>query len=351
MTNRRGFIKNTAALATLSVIAPVLNSCGIAMDETEKEKKRIFPQKLKKGNTIGLITPGSPITKKQLDEAVNKLKNKGFKVYYKDTVLSKYGYLAGKDKERADELMGMFSNENVDAIMCVRGGYGSIRILNKLDFKIIQANPKILIGYSDITALISTIYQKTGLVTFHGLLGVSPFNDFSYKAFEAVLINPTAIFQYPYLREPETTENSEFDQYTINNGIAEGELIGGNISVIDSMIGSDFEPDFENKIVFLEEIEEKTYRVDKMLYHLLYATNLKKASGIALGVFSHCNINDEPRLTLKQAIEDLFKPLKMPISYGLPFGHIDNIVTIPTGVKARLDANNNTLTLLEMAVV
>jgi len=153
-----------------------------------------------------------------------------------------------------------------------------------------------------------------------------------------------------FKREENTENNPEFDAYTINSGKAEGELIGGNISVLDSMIGSKYEADFENKIVYLEEIEEKTYRVDKMLYHLLYATNLKKAIGIVMGVFSNCNINDEPRLTLKEAIIDLFKPLDIPISYGLPFGHIDTIVTIPNGIKARMNADKNTLRLLEKAV-
>ncbi len=119
---------------------------------------------------------------------------------------------------------------------------------------------------------------------------------------------------------------------------------------MDSMIGSKYEADFENKIVYLEEIEEKTYRVDKMLYHLLYATNLKKAAGIVMGVFSNCNINDEPRLTLKEAITDLLKPLDIPVSYGFPFGHIDTIVTIPNGIKAKMNADRNTLKLLEKAV-
>ncbi len=235
--------------------------------------------------------------------------------------------------------------------MCIRGGYGSIRILDILDFELIEQNPKVLIGYSDITALLSSIYEQTGLITFYGPLGISEFNDFTVKSLKKIVMNPVNNYKYPYKREDNTGENPEFDIYTINGGKAEGELIGGNISVLDSMIGSRFETNFNNKIVYLEETEEKTYRVDKMLVHLLQATNLKKAAGIVMGAFNECNINDEPRLTLKEAIGDLLKPLDIPVSYGLSFGHIDTMLTIPNGIMARMNADRNTLKLLEKAVL
>ncbi len=349
MLNRRDFIKGAAAVSALAAVPDSLKAVGKASG-AETQQLKIYPKRLRKGDTVGLITPGSPITKEQLNETEEKLVNLGFKPFYYDSVLDQYGYFAGKDEDRAEELKKMFANDKVDAILCVRGGYGSIRILDKIDYDLIRKNPKIFMGYSDITALITAIHQKTGLITFHGPLGVSEFNDFTLTSFEKVVMNPQPKYTCPYLREPETENNPEFDLYTINSGKAKGELIGGNISVLDSMIGSDFEPDFENKIVYLEEIEEKTYRVDKMLYHLLYATNLKKAAGIVLGVFKECNINDEPRLTLKQAIHDLLEPLDMPVSYGLPFGHIDTIITIPTGVKAKFNTRKNRLTLLEEAV-
>ncbi len=315
------------------------------------QRPRIFPERLKKGGTIGLITPGGPIDKNQLGETIEKLENEGFKTYHTSSVLSQYGYFAGSDRERADDLMHMFTNEEVDGILCVRGGYGSIRILDLLDFEQIKQHPKVFIGYSDITALITSIYEQTGLITFHGPLGISPFNEFTQKSFTKVVMNPVNHYKYRYKREDDTVGNPEFDIYTISGGKAEGELIGGNLSVLDSMIGSKFEPDFENKVVYLEEIEEKTYRVDKMLVHLLQATNLKKAAGIVMGVFSKCNVNDQPRLTLREAIGDLFEPLGIPVSYGLSFGHIDTMVTIPTGIHARMNADKNTLRLLEKAVI
>jgi muramoyltetrapeptide carboxypeptidase len=349
MLDRRKFLKSTGALAALSMVPFSGKASGLKLSN-DKANPVILPKKLKKGDTIGLITPSAPITKEQLNETVKKLEKLGFKTYYKDSVLSEYGYFAGKDQERADELMSMFTNKEVDGILSVRGGYGAIRILDMLDYEAIKQNPKVFMGFSDITAFLNAIYSKTGLVTFHGPLGISTYTDFSWVVFKSVAMEPKSRYLYPYFREPDEAENPEFDLYTINSGKATGNLIGGNISVLDSMTGTEFEPDFADKIVILEEVEEKTYKVDKMLVHLLQATNLKDAAGIAFGTFKDCNINDEPKLTLKQAIEDLFKPLDMPIIYGLPFGHILFNITIPLGIRAQLNANKNTLKLLDFAV-
>jgi len=312
---------------------------------------KILPPRLKKNDVIGLVTPSSSITPEQLDETIKKLENLGYRVYYNSSVLDEYGYFAGKDSERAEEIMHMFSNKAVDAILCVRGGYGAIRILNLLDYGFISRNPKLFMGYSDITALHAAIYKRTGLVSFHSPMGVSNFNDFAITSFNNVIVKPKNNYSYDYQREEKTEGNPEFDKYTINKGIAEGELAGGNISVLDSIIGTDFEPDFKGKIVYLEEIEEKTYKVDKMLFHLLSSTNLKQAAGIVLGVFKDCNVNDEPRISLTQALNDLFTPLNIPVSYGLSFGHIDNKITIPYGIRGKMNANNNSLELLEKAVL
>jgi muramoyltetrapeptide carboxypeptidase len=322
------------------------------MQEVEKNiPERILPPRLKKGDKIGLVTPGSSVTEEQLNKVILKLEEKGFRTTHLDSVLSEYGYFAGKDQERADELMEMFTRKDVDAIWCVRGGYGSIRILDLLDYELIRKNPKVFIGYSDITALITAIYQETGLVTFHGPVGTSEFNRFSIRSIKKVLLDPVPIYKYPYKRDKGTRRNPEYDRYTLVGGQAEGILIGGNISVLDSIIGTRFEPDFENKIVYLEDIGEKTYRVDKMVFHLLSGTNLKSAAGIVMGVFEDCNVNDKPTLSLKEALDDLLKPLGIPVSYGLSFGHIKRMVTIPTGIRAALDADNSSFRLLEPAVI
>lgn len=348
MTDRRSFLKKSGALAAMTIAsASGLKAAGISGTQPE----RVLPGRLKKGDLIGLVTPGSSVTKEQLCDCITKLEEMGFRTTYNDSVLSEYGYFAGTDRERALELMEMFTREDVDAIWCVRGGYGSIRILDLLDYDQIRRHPKVFIGYSDITALLTSVYKETGLVTFHGPVGTSDFNRFSLKSMKKVLMEPDMVYKYPYKREKGTRDNPEFDRYTLNGGGAEGILTGGNISVLDSMIGTRFEPDFENKIVFLEEIGEKTYRVDKMVFHLLSGTNLKQAAGIVMGVFGECNINEEPTLSLKEALDDLLAPLGIPVSYGLSFGHIKRMVTIPTGIRAAMDADKNSFRLLEPAVV
>ncbi|UBM61982.1 LD-carboxypeptidase [Candidatus Sulfidibacterium hydrothermale] len=352
MSDRRTFIKSMVAVGALSALPPLgLSAQSITNPLKVKHKPaRIVPKRLEQGDTIGLVTPGSPITEKQLQGAVKTLEGMGYKTHYLPSVLSEYGYFAGTDKERADELMHMFANTEVDAIMCVRGGYGSIRVLDLLDYEIIRKNPKIFIGYSDITALLSAINERTGLVCFHGPMGISEFDDFTLKVFRHVLIDPSPRYKYPYKREENTENNPEFDFYTIREGKAEGELIGGNLSVLASMAGSDFETDFENKIVFIEEIEEKTYRVDRMLTQLVQATNLRKANGIVLGIFYKCSENDPPTIPLKRAIEDILKPLNIPVAYGFPFGHIQLKMTLPVGTLAKFNATRRTLKLMEESV-
>jgi muramoyltetrapeptide carboxypeptidase len=347
--DRRSFIRRSGTLAAVSML-PAGLTLARDLPGTRQGDARILPHRLNEGDLIGLVTPGSPVTAEQLQETVDKIEGLGFRTTYNETVLSEYGYFAGPDWERADELMDMFSRPEIRGIWCVRGGYGSIRILDLLDYGLIRANPKAFIGYSDITAIHTAVFRETGLVTFHGPVGISDFNKFSVRSFRNVVMEAEVPYKYPYRREKDTRDNPEFEKYTLRGGEAEGLLAGGNISVLDSMTGSRVEPDFEGRIVYLEEIEEKTYRVDKMIFHLLSSTNLKKAAGIVLGVFQDCNINDEPRLTLGQALRDLLEPLGIPVSYGLPFGHISRMVTIPNGIRARLDADRQNLTLLEAAV-
>ena len=347
VTSRRSFLKRTGALAALGAVSvPGLHAAGL-----EASLPRILPKRLKEGDLIGLVTPGSSVSQMELAECMAKLEAMGFRTTYNDTVLSEYGYFAGPDQERADELMDMFAREEVDAIWCVRGGYGSIRILDLLNYELIRQNPKAFIGYSDITAIHTAIWQESRLVSFHGPVGISDFNRFSKRSIRKVIMDPREEYKYPYRREKDTRENPEYDRYTLTGGTAEGQLIGGNISVLDSLIGTRFEPNFENKLVYLEDVGEKTYRVDKMVFHLLSGTNLKQASGIVMGAFDECNINELPALSLKTALDDLLKPLGIPVSYGLSFGHIKRMVTIPNGIRAVLDADQNTFRLLEPAVV
>ncbi|MEA2043415.1 MAG: LD-carboxypeptidase [Bacteroidota bacterium] len=312
--------------------------------------EKILANRLKKGDTVGLVTPSGVITPKKLNTAVKQIKALGYNTYFKPSVLSGFGYMAGGDKARAEELMHMFMNNKVDAVWCIRGGYGATRIIDLLDYGLIQQNPKLFIGYSDITALHTAILKKTGLVSYHGPMGGSEFNAFSINQFTELLTTPEETYIFPYKREPETKKNSEFDVYTINPGRAEGELIGGNLNVLNALSGTDFEPNFQDKIVFLEEIDERPYKVDRMLTQLMHATNFNRAAGIVFGVFKGCDNDKKPTFGLKELLFQLIKPLKIPAVYGMSFGHISHNLTLPYGISASLDAGNFELKLNERAV-
>ena len=351
--NRRFFLKSTAAFAGFNFLLPINSLFAQPVKAKTALSARILPDNIKKGDTLGLTAPGGYITQEELDEAVSTLQELGFKTYYRDNVLYRYGYFAGTDKQRADDLMHLFSNPDVDAILCVRGGYGSNRILDLLDYELIKKNPKALIGYSDITSLINAFYIKLGLVGFHGPVAISDFNDFTVKSFKKVLMNPKKQYKYSNKRQEDTKDDSDFDQYTITGGKAEGILVGGNLVMIDTLIGTGYEPDFENKIVFLEEIKEKPYRIDRMITHLLMSTNLNKAAGIVLGIFKGCDIDEDEQdgsFTLRQVLTDRFSTLNIPCFYGMPFGHVSNKITIPVGILAEMNADKKTLKLLEPAV-
>ena len=217
MSNRKEFLKQGSCLLGMSLLPKIDHTLDhIGTDHTFSEK--ILPPRLRKGDTIGLITPAAPVKSETVQAAVQKLKSAGFKTYYLPSVLSAYGYFAGSDQERAEELMHMFINPNVHGIMCVRGGYGTSRILDLLDYDLIRKHPKVFIGYSDITALHIAIGQNTGLVTYHGLMGICDFNDFAVQSFFDILVNPGKEYVYPYQREDGTSDNPEFDLYTITPG-------------------------------------------------------------------------------------------------------------------------------------
>lgn len=349
MHNRRNFIKKIGAFLAFSSFSMV--SIGRESTLSQPQKKRILPKKLTEGSLIGLIAPGGDVSEKQLKEAQQNLENLGFKTYFTQNILAKEGYLAGSDEQRASDIMHMFTNPKVDAIFCVRGGYGTARTLNLLNYEQIKQNPKILIGYSDITALITALYQRIGLVSFHGPVATSTFNSFSIESMKNVIQTPQNEYIYDYLREKDTEQSSEYDVYTISGGKASGKLIGGNLMMLVSLVGTKYEPDFEDKIIFIEEVREKPYKVDRMLTQLLMATNFSKAAGIVCGIFNKCDAeNLDESFSLKEVLTRRLQPLNIPIFYGAPFGHVENKWCLPVGINAFLDADNKTLKLLESAV-
>jgi len=344
---RKNFIK-TLSLASAIQLFP---SEKILSNSQLQNQEKIKPKRLKERDTIALVTPGSYISEKELQDCKENLKQLGFISVYNDSILSKTGYFSGNDKQRAEELMEMFSRKDIDGILCARGGYGCARILPLLDYDLIKDNPKVLIGYSDVTALLYGIYTKTGLICFHGPVGISTFNESSTNYFKDVLIFPRHKLDLISIPEEKGSE-----PVIITSGKAQGEIVGGNLSVVVSLIGTEYDIDTENKIIFLEETTEEPYRIDRMLTQMLMSGKFDKASGIALGVFDNCeqkkeNPSFESSFTLIEVLFNRLSGLGIPVVYGLSFGHIKNKFTIPFGIKGELNADEKKLTLLETAVL
>jgi muramoyltetrapeptide carboxypeptidase len=344
---RKDFIKTTAA-ASLFTALPYS-----ATGKSNLQIESIKPKRLKKGDTVGLISPGGFISEKELNESIANLENLGFKVQPGEAVLGKHGYLGGNDKQRADDMNKMFADSKIDGIFCSRGGYGCSRILPLLDYKLIKNNPKALIGYSDITALFYGIYAKTGLVGFHGPVGISTFNEYSVNLFRDVMMSPKK--ETVLLNAEETNTAPEYQREFVRSGTAEGILGGGNLSIVVSLIGTPYDVDSKDKIFFIEEVSEEPYRVDRMLTQMIQAGKFDNAAGIALGVFSKCHPRESisgigNSFSLMEVIYDRLFDLGIPVVYGMSFGHITNKMTLPFGVKTKLDVDNYSLTLLEPAV-
>lgn len=351
--HRRNFIKTVSAASAVSMLPHKL----FADDNPKKadDAAVIKPRRLKAGDTIGLITPGSYISIDELKESVKNLEDLGFKTVYTDNVTARYGYLGGKDDVRAQEVNLMFSRKDVDGILCTRGGYGCSRILPYLDYNMIRNNPKVLCGYSDITSLLYAITAKTNMVTFHGPVGISTFNEFSLSYFKNTLMEPAAPLRFWNARDEKPDDKSR-QVVPIRGGKAVGKLAGGNLSIVVSLIGTPYDINTDGKIIFLEEIGEEPYRIDRMLTQMIEAGKFEKAAGIALGVFEKCEAKEtdpaEPRsFTLQEVLMDRLFKLNIPVIYGLSFGHITNKFTLPLGITAELDVDKENLTLLETAVI
>jgi muramoyltetrapeptide carboxypeptidase len=348
---RKNFIKTLSITSAIPFISPVEK---IYTQASLQSIKTLKPKRLKAEDTVALVAPGSYISENELNESIQNIEGLGFNTTYNSSILSKTGYFSGSDQRRADELMEMFSGKDVDGIVCVRGGYGCSRILPLLDFDVIKNNPKVLIGYSDVTALLYGIYSQAGLVCFHGPVGISTFNDFSVRYLKNTLVYPHDNLEL--ISELETGTSYSESPVVISNGIAEGELIGGNLSIVVSMIGTPYDVDYEGKIVFLEETGEEPYRIDRMLTQMIQTGKFDKAAGIALGIFDKCEPKEKDpafssSFSLMEVLLDRLSDLGIPVIYGLSFGHIKNKFTLPFGIKAELNVDNYTLSLLEKAVI
>jgi len=341
MTSRRNFIKGTGLITAASLLNP---SAAFAQLPPQ-DKIKIKPPALKTGDTVAITSPAGAVwDENQVEIFSGILKGIGFNVVLGKTLKEKFGYFAGTDEFRANEINSFFADKNIKGIFCMKGGWGCARILDKIDYNIIQKNPKVLIGFSDITTLLIAITAKTGLITFHGPVGNSGWNDFTKTVFSNVTMvsNP---YNYP------VNPFNEDKIITVNSGIASGELFGGNLTVLSGIIGSTYLPEWKNKILFLEEAKEEPYSIDRMLTQLKLAGILNSISGFVFGKCAKCDAEEPLKaFTFQEVILQHIKPLGIPAFCGAMIGHIENKLTVPLGINATIDADKGTIKLDENAV-
>lgn len=345
MPDRRHFL-NTTLLASLG-----LANMNFSFSDTKT--KVLKPAALKKGDTIGLVCPAySAFVKEDVQVTIESLEVLGFKVKKGEHIFDRYGYLAGSDEDRAADINKMFADKSINGIMAMHGGWGCARILPLLDYKTIQQNPKVFIGYSDITALLVGIYAKTGLVTFHGPVGSSTWNKFSVDNFRNMLMEGSVVQMMNPTNKGDNLVQTEDRIYTINGGKATGRLIGGNLTVLSHILGSPYVPDFKDSILFLEDVGEDLYRIDRMITQLKLAGILSQLSGFVFGKCTDCppSKGGYGSLTMEDIFEDHIKPLKIPSFSGAMIGHIKDKFTVPVGLEAIIDAGSGSITLSEAAV-
>ena len=298
------------------------------------------PARLKKGDTIGIISPSGPYRDGQLEKAIPFLEKLGLNYKLGKHASNRWGYLAGKDEERLADLHDMFTDPDIAGIICSRGGYGAARFTDKIDFELIRNNPKVFWGYSDITFLHTSFGQLANLATFHGPMLTSDvagddFAELSAKMFEQ-LFEPTTL----------TYDESISKLEVLSEGDATAESVGGNLSLLANGIGTKFEVETSGKLLLIEDINEEPYRVDCMLNQLRQANKLDVVAGVVIGDFADAKPKgDKPSLTLEEVLDDYFKDRSYPVMKGFKIGHCQPHFAIPLGVEAELDTRNKVLRL------
>ncbi len=347
--NRRDLLKSIMAASLITALPPALMGSVAAVGA----EHIIKPPHLKVTQKIMLIAPARSIfnedTVRIAEEVIRGLRLQPVRAKH---LMTRNGYLAGTDKERADDINAAFADPEISGIFAIAGGWGSARTLSLLDYTLIERNPKVIMGYSDITALLNAIHHKTGIVTFHGPNASSVWNGFSTKSARAHLF----IAGKPVYKNPRSRQDSlairNYRIQTIVGGKARGRLVGGNLSVFTSLLGTPYMPSLKGKILFLEDVGESIYRVDRMLNTLALAGAFSDAAGIVFGSFKDVKPDGDGYGNL--ALMDLFnrycKEAGKPSFYGAMFGHIENNHTMPIGIRVAIDANAGSIEFLEKSV-
>jgi muramoyltetrapeptide carboxypeptidase len=310
----------------------------------------VKPPKLKKRDLIGIVAPASPVLDpSRIDRGVSYLEHLGYNVVVGANALKKHGYLAGTDEERAADLDTMFRDRRVRMIICARGGYGTPRLLHLLDYRMIQRNPKVLVGFSDITALQLALWTKCGLVTFNAPMLATdmaePMDLFTEEMFWLLVTSNQKVGSVAF---PEPMEAK-----IIRPGTFAGHLLGGNLSMIVSLLGTPYQPLLHNSVFFFEEVGEEPYRIDRMLMQLQNASMLAQCHGVMIGQCVDCVPRDSTRdsFSLDEVIKEFALAFKKPVISHVPFGHVQQKMTLPVGVKVKVDTEKRAMELLEAAVL
>lgn len=315
-----------------------------------------YPPALKAGDTICCVSPATVIQDpEQIARARTSLESYGFNVVMGKHVLDRHGYLAGSDQHRAKDINEAFADPNIQAVFALRGGWGSNRILPYLDFDTLRKHPKIFMGFSDITTLLNAFFHKAGLVTFHGPVGFSPWNDYRRSYIYPLMFAGQQVLYRNEDRYGPLAVTGDNVIRTIAPGVAEGRLVGGNMSVWLSLSGTDYLPDMRGKILFFEDVNESLYRIDRYLSTLKLNGTLDKISGIIFGYFRRPQSEQGRELaagafTLADIISHYIRPLHIPCYMGAQIGHMSHSQTWPVGSRVRMNAHEGMLQLLEPAV-
>lgn len=316
----------------------------------------IKPQALRRGDTIGVVVPAGPVNQERIDRALARIEERGFRVKSYGDICRSTGYLAGDDATRAEELTAAFADPETAAVWCARGGYGVVRLLERIDFEVIRRNPKVFIGFSDITVLHIAIQQRTGLVTFHG----PNLQDGFGKPDDMPAANEAALWQAVMAKEKSESDAgytfdvggiNEEELRTIRGGVATGRLTGGNLAVLCGLMGTPFEIETSGRVLFLEDVSERLYRIDRYLSQLSLAGKLQSAAGVLLGTFSYdVGEQAEPASAVFALLEQYLAPLDVPVLAGFPAGHERLNLALPMGALVKIDADARRVTVLEPTV-
>jgi len=347
LLSRRRFIEQTLSALLYSSLLPLfaLNASG--------RKGDLMVKALKKGDRIALVNPaGAVFLEEDVLIAEETLRAMGFSCSRGRHLLARYGYLAGTDEQRAADINEAFADEKISAVLALRGGWGCSRILDRLDYQMIAAHPKILMGYSDITSLLIAVNSRCGFPTFHGPVGISTWNTFTRENFTELCVKGEKLhYQNPIVIPADELVQKQHRTAVLFPGRAEGPLIGGNLSVFCSLVGTPYLGDLKGKILFFEDVGEDIYRIDRMMSQLDLAGILKNAAGMVFGKCSDCGSGKGyGSLTLMEVLEHYAQKAGIPSYYGAMIGHIDDKFTVPLGIRAALDADVSAFRLLEAAV-